>query len=402
MNSDIDLLSPDFIRNPYPAYQRLRDEHPVSWHAGTGYWFLTRCDDVHAALRNPLFRSGRMLAFFDGITPEKMAELRPLLRLLEPRILFAEGTQHQKLRGLLSQVFTPRQIELMRPLVRQTIDELVRDLKGRREFDFVREFADPLPSRVVCRILGLPAECFEQFKLWTNDIYEFIGVSSRDRTSRAERANAAAAEIEVFLARELHNRQPRPGPDLLSLLAKVEESGQQLSRAEIVANVVGLLNAGHETTTNLIGSGMYLLLNHPEQWRRLRADPALTAPAIEEIARYESPVQFLGRQLSEPVTIHGQELSAGANVLLLLGAANRDPRVFARADEFDIARSGPRHLAYGFGPHFCIGAAVARLVAEEALKRVVSEWHTVNMRDDVRWRPYPVFRGLEALNLIVN
>lgn len=399
---DIDLLSETFLNDPYVDYARVQADRPLYCHPSTGYWWLTRYEDVHQALRDPNFRSGRIDALFEGVAPDKLAELQPLRQLLRPRILFAEGAEHHRLRGLLSQAFTPRQLEAMRPVVRQTINELLQPLRDKHEFEFVREFADPLPSRVICRILGLPRECFVQFKNWTNDIYEFIGVSGRDKTERALQATAAASELQRFLERELHQRQPRPEPDLLSLLARVEEAGQQLSRVEIIANVIGLLNAGHETTTNLLSNGLYLLAQHPQQQQRLRENPELISFAVEEIARCESPVQLIARQLAESTTLHGVTLPAGANMLLILGAANRDPQAFSWPMEFDIGRTTPRHLAFGHGPHFCIGAALARMISQEALAAILATWPSWQLTGEVEWRPYPVFRGPRELRVITG
>lgn len=401
MSPKIDLLSPSFLQNPYPDYAAVRESTPACWHESTGYWLVTRYEDVHLALRHPQFRSSRVQALFDGIAPERMAEFAPLSQMLKPRLLFTDGADHQRLRSLISQAFAPRQIDWMRPIVRQTVEHLLEDVAERLEFDFIRDFADPLPSRLITQLLGLPAEHYEQFKAWTNDIYHFIGVSPVDRTTRAVKATASAQELDQYLNRQLNEIAASPIGNLLSVLKQTSEAGQRLTTTEIVANIVGLLNAGHETTTNLLGNGLYLLLTHPDQLRMLKQEPALLAGAIEEVARYESPVQIIARQVGDEALLGSVAFQAGANVLLLLGAANRDPHAFERPDEFDIRRQGPRHLAYGFGAHYCIGAALARLIAEEVFTRLLTTGPALELTSSPRWRPYPIFRGLLEMKVRV-
>jgi cytochrome P450 len=394
MSLKIDLLSPAFLQNPYPDYAAVRESTPAYWHEPTGYWLVSRFEDVHLALRHPQFRSSRVHALFDGIAPERLAEFAPLSQMLKPRLLFTDGPDHQRLRSLISQAFAPRQIDWMRPIVRQTADQMLANLADRDEFDFIRDFADPLPSRVITQLLGLPAEHYEQFKAWTNDIYHFIGVSPVDRTTRAAKATASALELDQFLGQQLNQAEATPIGNLLSVLKQASEAGERLTTAEIIANIVGLLNAGHETTTNLLGNGLFLLLNHPDQLRMLHQEPTLLAGAIEEIARYESPVQIIARQVGDEALLGNVAFQAGANVLLMLGAANRDPQAFDRPNEFDIRRQGARHVAFGFGAHYCIGAALARLIAEEVFTRLLKAESALELTSSPRWRPYPIFRGL--------
>lgn len=401
MNPTFNFLAPEFIADPYPAYQYLRDEQPLLFDLQTSHWLLSRYEDVFAALRNPAFRSGRVDVLFAKIPPPQRDGLQPLTSLLEPRLLFTDGQHHARLRSLVSQAFSPRRIEQMRTIVRQAVHELLAALAGRRELDLIADFADPLPSRVITRIIGLPAEGFEQFKTWTNQIYDFVGVSQVEPAVRASIANRAAEQLTCYLREEIRGRGGDDG-DLLGALLAAEEQGERLSRGEIIANVVGLLNAGHETTANLIANGIWLLAGHPQQLAALRDDPALLPPAIEEIMRFESPVQIVARRSAEPVILHDTQLAAGANLLLLLGSANRDPRSIDRPHQFDIRRAGPRHLAFGFGPHFCIGAALARLIAEEALRELLRRWPALELTSAPHWRPSPIFRGLCELPLRVD
>ncbi len=399
--SPVNLLSRSFLSDPYPTYRMLRERAPIRWDDPTGHWWVTRHEDVHDVLRDPAFRAARVAGHFDGIPPREVDGLGPLVRLLEPRLLFTDGERHRRLRSLVGRAFAPRRIDALRPVIRREVEALLRPLRSRSRVEVIGEIAGPLPSRVITGLLGLPAESRETLKAWTEDIYAFIGVSGRHRLQRAVAANAAAESVTQLLDGAIEGRRACPTEDLLGVLVGAEESGSTLSRAEIVANVVGLLNAGHETTTNLVGNGLYTLLRHPSQLRRLQDDPTLLPGAIEEMLRFESPVQIIARQSSRGATVRGVELPDSAKVLLFLGAANRDERVFEAADTFDIGRSGPRHLAFGAGPHFCVGATLARVICEELLVRLLREWRSIRLAGRIRWRPYPIFRGLVDLDVEV-
>lgn len=402
MALSINPLDRSFVQDPYPVYQRLREEAPVYWHELTGYWWLTRYEDVWNALRDPRFSSARTDVLLRGIPSSDVETPRFLRSLLEQRLLFTDGTQHARLRSLLNHAFTPRQMERMRPIVRATIREQLAPLQGRNQVEVISELADPLPSRMICRIIGLPADRFDDFKKWTNDIYAFFGLAQGGLGDRARAAAIAGRAAVHFLQQLIDERRRSPADDLLSALIQAEEAGEKLTAHEIIFNIIGLLNAGHETTTNLLGNGLYLLLKHPDVLRAVRHDQNLLTAAIEESSRLESAVQMPGRILTEPVTLHGTELPAGANVLLLLGSANRDPRAFPDPDTLNLERQGSRPVTFGYGPHFCIGAALARMIAEEFFVSILTEWKTIELASPIEWRPYPVFRGLSSLIVRVD
>lgn len=398
----INPLDRSFVQDPYPVYQRLREQAPVYWHEMTGYWWLTRYEDVWNALRDPRFSSARTDVLLRGISSSDVESTKFLRSLLEPRLLFTDGSQHGRLRSLLNHAFTPRQMERMRPIVRATIREQLATLQGRNHIEVISELADPLPSRMICRIIGLPADRFDDFKEWTNDIYSFFGLAQGDLGDRARAAAIAGRAAARFLQQLIDERRRSPADDLLSALIQAEEAGEKLTAHEIIFNIIGLLNAGHETTTNLLGNGLYLLLKHPDVLRAVRDDQNLLTAAIEETSRLESAVQMPGRILTEPVTLHGIELPARANVLLLLGSANRDPRAFPDPDTLSLERQGSRPVTFGYGPHFCIGAALARMIAEEFFVSILTEWKSIRIADSVEWKPYPVFRGLSTLTVSVE
>ena len=276
----------------------------------------------------------------------------------------ATAPRHIVLRGLIHKAFTPRRIELMRTTVQKVLDELLEGVAEAESFDLIEDVADPLPSRMITMMLGIPAEDRDRFKSWTDAIYLFIGFSGTPILERARAAASAVQELTEYLRREIAAVRRSPRDDLLSDLVAAEEQSDTLTEAELISNVVGVLNAGHETTTNLIGNGVLTLLENPGSWEMLRDDPTLIPRAVEEVLRYESPIQMISRIAAETVEVCGVTIRRGQPVALILGSANRDPEQFPHADRFDISRADNRHVAFGHGPHFCIGGALARVVGQ--------------------------------------
>jgi len=266
--------------------------------------------------------------------------------------------------------------------------------------DLIAEVADPLPSLAISAMLGLPPQDRLRFKGWTDDIYGFLGLSAVPLADRARQATASAVQLRAYLSDLFAARRRQPHDDLLSALLTAEEQGDRLSETELFSNVVGLVNASHETTTNLIGNTVLSLLRNRDQWQKLIADARLVPSAVEEGLRYESPVQMLGRYPAEDVRVGGIPVGRGEQVVVLIGAANRDPDVFPDPDRFDVTRSNIDHLAFAAGPHFCLGAALGRLLGQVALGTLCREFPNLRLAEaEVAWRPYPVFRGVQALPL---
>jgi cytochrome P450 len=332
---------------------------------------------------------------------ETHAEFAPLRAILVDRMLLTDAPRHNRLRGLIHKAFTPRRIELMRGTVQTVLNELLQGVKHRGTFDVIRDVADPLPSRMITIMLGIPAEDRDQFKTWTDSIYLFMGLSGVPILERARAASSAVAELTAYLRREIAAVRRSPRDDLLSDLVAAEEQNETLTEAELIANVVGVLNAGHETTTNLIGNGVLTLLQNPGSWELLRDEPSVVALAVEEVLRYESPIQMIGRTAIENVEIHGVTIGQGQPVALMLGSANRDPEQFPDADRFDIRRADNRHVAFGHGPHFCVGGALARVVGQVVFGTLPHRFPGLSLGNEQRkWRPYPLFRGLERLPVV--
>ncbi len=395
-----DLASAEFIRDPYPAYHRYLAELPVCWDEPNRSWLISRYDDIHLILRDRRFSSARLDSFMERLDPAAQAEAAPLRELLTNRLLLTDRPAHERIRALVQQAFVPRRIEAMRSFIQATADELLDRAEASGRMDLVADMADLLPSRVITAMLGLPAADQERFKAWTDDIYAFIGVSAVPVRDRARRATASAHELSAYLAKVFAEVRRQPRDDLLSALVAAEQAGDRLTEMELFSNVVGIINGSHETTANLIANTLLTLIRHPEQLARLRADPELIAGAVEEGLRYESPVQMIGRLAAEDVEIAGARIAAGERIGLILGAANRDPAHFSDPDRFDITRSEHKHLAFGGGPHFCVGAALGRVEAQVAIAAVVRRFPGLRLAmPDVCWRPYPVFRGPATLPL---
>ena len=390
---ELDLRDPGFLADPYPVYHRLRAEDPVHRHP-LGFVVLTRYEDVAAFLRDARFgKSGYQAlleARFGG---------GPDASWLGLSMLFRDPPDHTRLRALVSKAFTPRVVETLRPRVQAIVDRLLDRAAGAGRMDVIEDLAYPLPVTVISELLGVPVDDAEQVKAWSRDVARAIdAIALPVGPEVLERGRQATRGIVDYFAKLADERRRRPGDDLLSGLVQAEEAGDRLTERELLATCVLLYVAGHETTVNLIGNGLLALLRHPAEWRRLRDDPALLPGAIEELLRYDGPVQRTGRMAAEDVEIGGVAIPTGTLVLGLLGAANRDPAQFVEPDRLDVTRDEPRHVAFGAGIHYCLGAPLARLEGQVAIGAVLRRFP--GLRLDVErpaWRPSSALRGLEAL-----
>jgi cytochrome P450 len=365
------LFGPGMLADPYPIYHRLRAADPFHRDEASGAWVLTRYDDVAAVLRHPQVSSERTRAAQQEAPPEFQA----FFAFRSNAMLNADPPKHTRLRLLVSKAFTPAAAEQLGPFIRCTVAEALDAAKARGRMDVMRDLAQPLSVTVIAHLLGVPPEDHARFKKWSDDIALTAGnVQSNLLPEHFQQAVRSWQELLAYLRVVVAERRAQPRADLLSALVKAEEAGDRLSEEELFANTILLLNAGQETTTNLIGNGTYAFLQHPEEWRKLRDDPSLIGSAVEEVLRYDSPVQFTSRVLKADLALGGKQLRAGKLVLTLLGAANRDPAHFPEPDRFDITRADNKHVAFGLGPHFCLGAPLARLegriVFEELARRL--------------------------------
>jgi pimeloyl-[acyl-carrier protein] synthase len=382
---------PEFHADPYPFYRRLREADPVHL-SNLGLWVLTRYDDCVTCLRDPRFgRDGfeLLLAQFGEGSGE------PLPRSM----LFRDPPDHTRLRSLVNRAFTPRVIEGMRSHIQGIVDRLLDRVQSRGEMDVIGDLAYPLPVTVICDMLGVPVTDHEQIKEWSSDIIrslDAIGVPS-DETIVA-RGRVGRKGIADYFRGLLPDRRRNPRGDLLSSLIAVEEQGDRLTEGELLSTCVLLFIAGHETTVNLIGNGLLALLQHRDQLERLLADPGLVGTAVEELLRFDSPVQRTARITNAEVELGGKVLPKGAFVVAAIGAANRDPVHFPDPDRLDVARADNRHITFGFGIHFCLGAPLARVEGQIALQALLRRMPGLRLTGpEPEWRESSTLRGLKAL-----
>ena len=387
----VDLLDPAVLSDPYPLFHRLRTEDPVHWEADLEFWALTRYADAVYALREDSLLSS---AIHDSPRPGGVG-------LSSARwFVFLDPPRHTRLRALVHSAFTPQVVEGLRARIQAIVDELLDRAAEAGRLDLIADLGFPLPAIVIAELLGVPAEDRAQFRAWSADLAAAGGLvrMAADGAERLSRARAGGAALNAYFRDIIRERRRAPRDDLVSRLTGVQSAEGTLSEEELVDTCALLLFAGHETTTNLIGNGMLALLRHPDELSRLRADPSLIGSAVEELLRYDSPVQMRVRVARETVEIGGRRIAKGQRVLILVGAANRDPARFPDPDRLDIARPDNRHLAFGHGIHFCTGAPLARLEGAIAIRRLLRRFPRLELTtDQLAWRETLTLRALNAL-----
>jgi cytochrome P450 len=358
------LFGREMMQDPYPVYCRLRETDPVHWSDKFNAWIVTRYDEVAAGL-NDLRLSSDRVALLRGLAGSP--ELDPFFTFLSNRMVFADPPKHARLRGLVTQAFTPHAVEAMRPHIQQLVDGFLDAAAGRGEMDFMREFAFPLPATVIMEMLGVPPSDRDRLKQWSDDFVAFFGTHPANVTlDQYRKALQSMRDMTGYFRTALAGLLTGRRECLLTTMEGAEHQGDRLSEDELFANANLLLVAGHETTTNLLGNGLLALLRHPDQLRLLKDDPALVPGAVEEFLRYDAPVQFTYRVAAEDVELGGKAICKGQFVFLFVAAANRDPAHFPDPDRLDVTRAPHKHLAFGLGHHFCVGAPLARLEAQIA------------------------------------
>lgn len=397
MAVDYNPLLPEHRRDPYPFYRALRDEDPVHFHALLRGWIVTRHADVAAVLRDPRFSADRSKIRIEAMRlPPVRDELRELAAALESTMLFADPPAHTRLRHLVSKAFTPRVIEDYRGRIVEIVEELLAPAAAKRRLDVIRDLAYPLPVTIIAEILGVPAQDHPAFKRWSDDLAVLLDPFVP--ADVFERAQQSALEMYHYLRGVFAARRRHPQGDLISRLVLAEERGDLLSQSELFAICALLLGGGHETTTNLIGNGVLTLLTHPRERQRLQDDPRLLETAVDELLRYESPVQFTGRTATADCELGGKRIALGDFLVLGLGAANRDPMEFADPDRLDIGRRDNRHLAFSSGVHACLGGRLAVLEAGIAITSLLRRFPDLRLEcDEPQWYPALVSRGLMTL-----
>ncbi len=397
------LLSPERRQNPYPFYARLLREAPVHFCEPWGAWLVTRHADVNAGFRDMRLSSVRTGMFSQGMPEEVLRKLEPMARNMASWLLFHDAPSHTRLRSLLNKAFTPRMVEALRPRIQALVEELLDAVKGKERMEVISELANPLPVIVIGEMLGLPREDRYRLKQWSDKLAALIG-TGRPTLAEVEGALGAILEFEDYFRPLLAQRRAQPGSDLLSALVQAEEQGNLLTEQEVLSTCTLVLFAGHETTTNLIGNGLLALLRHPDQWELLRGAPELLPDAVEELLRYDSPVQFTNRVAAVDLEFAGHTFRKGDRVMLMMAAANRDPAQFSEPDRLDVRREELRHQSFGMGPHYCVGAALARVEAQEAFGALQRRFPHMQVAPGVvpEWADNVGFRGLQSLPVVLK
>jgi cytochrome P450 len=396
---DDDLLDPGFLVDPYPVYTRLRDQDPVHWSEAWGCWVLTRYEDVARVLREDGKRfsvKGRIQRSVSTLPTSMHEELAPIVDHFSVGLLHSDPPDHTRLRRLINDAFTPRNVEAMRPRVELLVVELLDAIEDLDRFDLLAEFAFPLPAMVVADVLGTPRDDREQLRVWADEISEFFGANRLD-PQVARQGQQSLLEAREYLWQLASDRRREPKDDLISRMIESQERGDPISDGEILSTCMTFLVGGHETTTALITNAIVGLKRFPEQEALLRDDASAMPTAVEEFLRYESTNQRLMRIALEDVEIGGRSIVAGQQLMLLLGAADRDPAEFHEPDRIDVRRRPNRHVALAMGPHFCIGAPLARLEAQVAIAALLERFPRIDVAIEPDWVGQPMLRLLEAL-----
>ncbi len=402
-SADSNLSGREHNADPYPYYARLRRESPVHKVILPGKeaaWLVTRYDDVVSVLKDDRFVKDRLNALVPGQSdrqPWMPAFAKPLTR----NMLDVDEPDHTRLRALVNRAFTPRRVEQIRDRIESLAEDLVAAVRGRERFDLIGAIAQPIPTTIIAEMLGVPVEDRHKFSRWSRRI-----VSADSSAAAMLLALPNFWFFLRYIRRLVLVRRREARDDMLGALVQAEADGERLNEDELVAMVFLLLVAGHETTVNLIGNGVLALMEHPEQMEMLRSDPSLIKPAIEELLRYGSPLKTATeRYAREEVTLAGVTIPRGSLVFAVIASANRDERQFTDPDTLDITREPNRHLSFGTGAHFCLGASLARMEGQiviAALLRNITRWRLAVAPRSLRWRRGFVLRGLEAMPVAVD
>jgi cytochrome P450 len=388
-----------FIAEPYPAYAELRAAGRILHNPETEQWIIPHHQDVNALLRDRRFgRTYLHLATHAEMgRPEDPPHTAPFWHLIRNGILDMEPPDHTRVRRLVAKAFTPRRVEELRPTVQRLMDGLVDEVLGAGEVDLIARVAEPLPVTVIAELLGIPQADRHHLRPWSAEICRMYELTPTEEDGRA--ASTAAVEFSDYLRGLIRERRRRPTKDLIGGLVQVIDEGDRLTEDEMIGTCVLLLNAGHEATVNMTGNGWWALFRNPDQLARLRADHALIPRAVEELMRYDTPLQMFERWVLEDVEIHGVPVARGQELALLFGSANRDPAAFDRPDALDLGREPNPHMTFGAGIHFCLGAPLGRVELETSFGSLLRRAPHMELVREPEWKPNYIIRGLRELRV---
>jgi cytochrome P450 len=383
----------EYKANPYAFYEELRRDMPVYKTLlpnGTEVWVVSRYEDVLAGLKD-----SRLIKDISKVRGKSFLEMIGIGRMRGKNMLRADPPEHGRLRSLANEAFKPKYVRELRGRIQQIADELIDKVQAKGKMEFISEFAFPLPIRVISEMLGVPEKDQDKFRKWSGDL-----INSGALSSERPVISPDLLQLVQYVRKVVDDHRKNPRADVVTQLIEAEEKGDRLSDDEVVSTVVLLLVAGHETTVNLIGNGMLALLLNPEQLEKLKRDPALMKPAIEELLRFVNPVQLVNRYAIEKIQIAGQEIPAGAHLVMAVGAADHDPACATSPEQLDLAREDAKHVAFGQGIHYCLGAPLARLEGEIAFATLLNRLPNMRLAvrpESVQWRPAIELRGLAEL-----
>ena len=373
---DAAIASGDLERHPYPVYARLRREHPILRSERWNTWVVSRHNEVTSALKDSAHFSsvGRVVrSLRRELSPEEREEVRPLIDHYSQGLINSDPPDHSRMRKLVQGSFSPKTLERLKPHVGEIVEELLDQAEAAGRMEAVEDFTFQVPVRVIAELLGIPVSMREQLKEWSVRVTEFMS-SPRPTLEVARRSQDALMELRAFFAEQFEERRRNPGDDVISLLVSATDEGDKLSEEELQSTCVTILIGGHETTTSLLASALWILGRDPALRARMRKNPAQWPVFVEETLRMEPPFQRILRVVKEPTEILGERLEAGDSLMLLLGSANRDEAVFDDPEAFRLERENRKHVSFGHGMHFCLGAGLARLEAPIALERLLARF----------------------------
>jgi cytochrome P450 len=398
------IFRADILQDPYPSYARLHEEGPVHYIDVDGKWAVWAIfshAECSAIAKDPRLSAKRAKQMLLSLPLSRQSEFGELARMLSLWLIFMDPPEHTRLRKLLNKGFSAAAVETLRPQAEAIVDSLLKPLQHGAEVDLMSEFANPMPVRIISELLGVPQALHGTFVEASRAIAVFRGNPNRT-VDEARAAQDALIELTDFFRKTVAERRRNKGNDLISLLIDIEEEGEVLTEEELYAQCIALLFAGHETTRNLIGNGVYTLLRNPEQMQALREAPEMIRSAVEELLRYESPVQFTARVLKEDIEVCGQSIRKGWTIFCMLGAANRDPKQFKEPDKLDLKCLNNQHLAFSAGLDFCIGAQLARLEGQVAILNLVQRFPQMKLSGPPpEWAATFGFRGLKSLRVMM-
>jgi cytochrome P450 len=392
-----DFLLPEVLDNPYPLFQRLRSEDPVHQDPGGRGWIVSRYEDSEKVLSDKRFSAQRMAS-----AQERAGLSQAVTNALMRQMLFMDPPDHTRLRGLFTKAFTPSRMEALKPQVTGMVRELLDKVRQNGgQMDFIHDFAVPLPVAVIAQMLGVPAADWPSLREWSVGLGKLLGGVELSPQVHAQ-SQAGVMQFVKYFAELITERRKQPQADMISGLIEVEEQGDRLSTEELIVNLILLMAAGHGTTTHLLGNGLLALSRHPEQWQYLVANPVVTPNAINELLRFDGPVQVTGRQAIDDVPLGNRTIRKGEIATALLGSANHDEARFTDPDRLDLQRPSVRPLSFGHGIHTCLGAALARMEAQVVFSELAKSYPRIAITNAPERSPSLAFRSLLSLPVALN